>query len=133
MIIDLTDEELINLKWLLEALGADGGLGVRVMMFAATGPWASSLWAKLVAPASKVGVPPIQTLDDLRIALGEYAATAQTQQEVNDLRSAQSEVVGTLDQITAALDLAKVAAAPIVDRVKALAAAVPPDLIPVKP
>lgn len=86
--IDLTDEEAVNLKWLLDAIGCpSGNTGVRILQFANTGKWSTSLWKKLSVVVATIKTVPARSLDQLRADLGAYAASATTQQTCDDLRA----------------------------------------------
>lgn len=125
--IDLTDDELVNLQWLLQAIGADGGIGVRIMTFA-SGPWANGLWLKLAGASTQGRATPLRTLDQLRSALGAYAATADTQQQTDDLRAASAAYSAQIAAMVARIDASGVASgdADPIRRLEALVAAVTP-------
>lgn len=79
--LELDDDERLALTALIAALG--GGRPAHTLPFLASiaGQWVFTLGTKLSA-ANAADVDN----DTIRAALGQFAATAQTQQEVNDLR-----------------------------------------------
>jgi DNA-binding GntR family transcriptional regulator len=81
--IDLTDDEVAQLAEVLEALG--GGVADKRIPFltAVGGPWTESIRSKLGVPV----VAPFMDKQTMASALGRWAATNKTQEEVDELRA----------------------------------------------
>lgn len=93
-----TDEEVANLRWLLDAIGAGPPKdAIEYLTNARTGAWAASARAKLADVDA--GVRPLKSNDQLRIDLGRFAADNATQEEVENLRAMMK---GAQDNVTAA-------------------------------
>ena len=102
--VDLTDDEIANLRWLLEAIGA-GRASERIpyMANANSGAWAAAALSKLIA-ADGANLLPLKSNDQLRQDLGRFAADAKTQEEVDTLRALLAASQTALDAVNAKLD-----------------------------
>jgi hypothetical protein len=89
--IDLTNTEAVAIATLMDALGGGDPALALPFLQQIGGPWAETIRAKLAAVASATA-----RIDAVREALGRYAATAQTAQEVDDLRAQMAAYVANL-------------------------------------
>ena len=124
MLVDLADDQLANLRWLLQAIGGDvSTLPIAILTVLDSG-WAANAFKALPDPK----VPPSMTLDDARIALGRFAADNATVQQVADLKAVindqNTEIVKVQALLTqlqgVATDVTAVAATPLAQEVAAI-------------
>lgn len=96
--IELDDEVVVNLRWLLEAIGAGRqSESIAYLTNANSGSWAARALQYLAA-VDTGALAPLKSNDQLRIDLGRFAADAKTQEEVNTLRSQLTKAQALLER-----------------------------------
>lgn len=107
--VNLTDDEVVNLVWLLNAIGAGAPSNQVDHLANARGPWAFTAISKLAAVCKDPSlVTAFRSIDWLRQAVGRFVATTATQQQVDALTATVAAYAARDNNAYAALDQLKI-------------------------